>query len=356
MNEPGGSGRANDPNWESVQRLRMTQAWDMLSGILQVGQMLPRQQLAAPGSLPLTVLTGFLGAGKTTLLNRLLSQANGRRMVAIVNDFGGINIDAGLVAGRSEDTISLTNGCACCTLAGDLAGKLIALAQRKDPPDAIVLEASGLADPRGITQIALAIPAIRLDGVVALVDAELMRESAANPLCSELFSAQLQAADLLLLNKVDRLDAASLPQARDWLRARAPERPIIEAVQAALPSDIVLGIHRAKSAEIEPGATESHACGFQSWSVTCDGLLDAAGVRRLLADLPPSILRAKGVLWLSDRPGHRAIYQRVGQRWSLLANGGWNSEMPGSNLVFIGPTGALEQPELQQRLASCRAA
>jgi hypothetical protein len=72
-----------------------------------------------------TVLTGFLGAGKTTLLRSLLTQANGRRIAAIVNEFGDAGFDGGLVeecaakACAEGDIVELTNGCICCTVADD---------------------------------------------------------------------------------------------------------------------------------------------------------------------------------------------------------------------------------------------
>mgnify|MGYP006281492567 CR=1 FL=1 len=43
--------------------------------------------------LPVTVIGGYLGAGKTTLVNRLLREANGRRLAVLVNDFGSLPID-----------------------------------------------------------------------------------------------------------------------------------------------------------------------------------------------------------------------------------------------------------------------
>ena len=65
-------------------------------------------------AIPILLITGFLGAGKTTLINRLLSEPQGRRLAAIVNDFGAIDIDATLLRSVSEDVISLKNGCICC--------------------------------------------------------------------------------------------------------------------------------------------------------------------------------------------------------------------------------------------------
>ena len=67
--------------------------------------------------IPLTVIGGYLGAGKTTLLNQLLRHNAGRRLAVVVNDFGSINIDAALITEHDGETMSLANGCICCSLA-----------------------------------------------------------------------------------------------------------------------------------------------------------------------------------------------------------------------------------------------
>ena len=100
--------------------------------------------------VPVTLLTGFLGSGKTTLLNRILTGQHGLRVGVLVNDFGAINIDAELVDGVEENTISLTNGCVCCEIRDDLVNSLEQLLTRKDAIDYVILEASGVADPEGI--------------------------------------------------------------------------------------------------------------------------------------------------------------------------------------------------------------
>ncbi len=329
------------------------ESWQMLSGILQAAQMIPQKLRAADGSLPLTVIGGFLGAGKTTLLNRLLTQPHGRRIAVLVNDFGRINIDAALVRSRTEDMISLANGCACCTVAGDLTRTLIELAQRPEAPDAIVLEASGLADPRGIAQVALANPALRLDGILAVVDAETIAERAADPAAGPTLLAQIAAADLVILNKLDLAGIGVRATAREWIAAHAPGKPVIETQQAQVPAEVVLGIGSTQSLA---GATAlpDHAHAFESWSASSLALLDSRRVRTMLAELPGGVLRAKGVLWLSGDPGHRTIYQRVGRRTNFSADD-WSEEPPCSSVVVIGHKDLIVAQDLSRHFDACRA-
>ena len=102
--------------------------------------------------VPILLVTGFLGAGKTTVVNHLLAHAEGRRIAAVVNDFGAINIDAELIAGASDGVVSLSNGCICCSLEGDLLRTLAALLRRDPQPEFIVIETSGVADPSDIVR------------------------------------------------------------------------------------------------------------------------------------------------------------------------------------------------------------
>src|SRR5690349_24983678 len=102
--------------------------------------------------IPILLVAGFLGAGKTTVVNHLLAHAEGRRIAAIVNDFGAINIDAELIAGASDGVVSLANGCICCSLEGDLWRTVATLLRRDPKPDTIVIDTSGVGDSSDIVR------------------------------------------------------------------------------------------------------------------------------------------------------------------------------------------------------------
>ena len=287
MDEPDSPGarlRAGPPVLPGAPRSAASavEAWQMLAGLLEAARVMPAALRAPDGSLPLTILSGFLGAGKTTLLNRLLLEPGGRRLAVLVNDFGRINIDADLVRSRTDDMISLTNGCVCCTVSSELTRTLIDLAQRADPPDALVLEASGLADPRGIAQVALSNPALRLDGVITLVDAAAFAEPASDEVVATI-TRQYDAADVFVLTKTDESGAAQQAMVRDWLAGRYPATPVVTALHGELPASVVLGLHSTRDPRAAPPAPWTHSDAFESWSLHSPTGLDAARLRSRIA-------------------------------------------------------------------------
>lgn len=169
------------------------------------------------GRTPVVVVTGFLGSGKTTLLNRLVAAVP--HSLVVVNEFGEVPVDHLLVEGSTERTVALPNGCLCCHLRGDLEETLIGAAMRRRRGDIagfdrVIVETSGLADPGPIAQTLYADPALardfRLGPIVTVVDAA---DPGSRRFSSEIARAQIVAADLVVLSKVDRAADTSSAEA-----------------------------------------------------------------------------------------------------------------------------------------------
>ncbi|MFI0908890.1 CobW family GTP-binding protein [Streptomyces abikoensis] len=181
----------------------------------------------AKRQIPVIVLAGFLGSGKTTLLNHLLRHSGGTRIGAVVNDFGKIEIDAMSVAGQVDSMVSLGNGCLCCAVdASELDGFLDRLARPAARIDVIVIEASGLAEPQEIIRMILASDndSVVYGGLVEVVDgAEFSATRERHP---EL-DRHVGIADLVVLNKADRIGDETRESLLETLAGLAPGTPVV---------------------------------------------------------------------------------------------------------------------------------
>lgn len=278
------------------------------------------------GPIPFTVIGGFLGAGKTTLLNRLLRGATGRRFAVLVNDFGALDIDGRLVAEHAGDTIALANGCLCCTIGDSLVTTLLALLDGARRFDHIVVEASGVADPARIADLAVLDQRLSRDGVIVMVDAGEVRLRAADRRIGDTITRQLAAADLLVLNKIDL--ATDLALLRGWLATQSPA-PVLEARHADVPIDLLFGLERHGTS-----AADGPAEDFASWSYEWPDPVERDGVLALLRDAE-GVLRAKGILRFADSPDRRAVVHLVGRRLDITDDGSW-PDCAASRLVLLG--------------------
>ncbi len=353
--------------------------------------------MANAPAIRLTVIGGYLGAGKTTLLNHVLRDAGDRRLAVLVNDFGAINIDAELVQSRDGEMLSLTNGCICCGIGGDFIAALASVRDVDDPPEQVVVEASGVADP---AQIAIFgdMPGYVRDAVVVVADAETVRARGEDEHTGHQVLSQLRAADLLVVNKTDLVAPAVLADLRAWLRAIVgPSTSIVDASFGNVPTDVLIGVRdptvpscaRASDAAaghddhrdddgghddaIHDDAGHDHAAqddashddaghdhaghdhaahgSYDTWSWSGDAALSGAGLVEALPGLPEGVVRAKGILQLREDPGQRYVLQLVGRRYTVEAQRLWGDERPSSRVVVIGLPGSLDAPQLDATFA-----
>ena len=305
--------------------------------------------------VPVTVVAGYLGAGKTTLINELLSHDHGRRLAVLVNDFGAVNIDAALIADHDGQTISLKNGCVCCSIADEFGDALDRVLALEPAPDQIVIEASGVADPANVAAYGQGWPGCRLDAVVVLADAETVQAKSRDQFVGELVTRQLRRADIVMATKCDLVTEAERAAAVDWLAVTAPGAPILTRRAGQLEPELLLETNQpidSSSRQQAPAGNGQAEPAFDSAVVEVNGTLDRDRVEAALQDWPDSVLRVKGVLRFDGTADSLRIVQRVGRRWSIEPAPNSLDPSHTGKLVVIGLPGTLHHRDLTASLLS----
>ena len=262
------------------------------------------------------------------------------------------------VVGVEGETINLANGCICCTIRDDLVGACLRLLQRPEQPDYLIIETSGISNPVLIANTFL-LPELQrmlsLDSILCVVDGEqfsqLSGESAA------LAQLQVEAADILVLNKTDLVNSESLAAIRSAVRKLSPRSRMFEAHRGRVPLSLILGTGLADSRGDQrtsrslPAHDQRGA--FSSWHWTCDRPLSLPKLRSVFDRLPETIYRAKGVVYLEELPAYRFILQKVGRRSKLRDVGKWGTEAPRTEMVMIGIAGGIDGDAMRMEMEGC---
>lgn len=344
--------------------------------------------------IPVTVITGFLGAGKTTMIRNLLQNAEGKRIALIINEFGDLGVDGDVLKGcgietcTEDDIVELNNGCICCTVADDFIPTMEKLLERDERPDHIIIETSGLALPQPLVA-AFNWPEVKtqvtVDSVVTVIDAAAVSEGRFahdhdkldaqrqaddelghdSPL-EELFEDQIRAADLIVLNKSDLINAENLEAVKANVQSQTKRAlKMVRAEHGNLPISVLLGVGAATEDEIinrkshhemhhADGHTHDHDHDeFDSFVVEAGEVTDSEAFVEQLKSIITAhdILRLKGFCAVPGKP-LRLVVQAVGQRIETYFDRVWQEgEARNSRLVVIG-LHDLDQAAIAQAIKS----
>ena len=212
--------------------------------------------------LPVTLVTGFLGAGKTTLLRHILTNKHNLKIAAAVNDFAEVNIDSKLVkeTPSHNSVVELTNGCLCCSIAGEFRSAVWKLLQDADigKINYLVIETSGVTDPQNtiatLEEEYGKMYRIRLDVVVTVVDSDALVKGlitqGASGMGSAAADSQLKCADVVLLNKTDLLSEEEVESAKQFIDTYVPGAKVYTTKWCAISLQNIMEVE-----EVKPGST-----------------------------------------------------------------------------------------------------
>src|ERR1700757_3160056 len=276
----------------------------------------------------ITLITGPLGSGKTTLLRYILA-VQPRKIAIVINEFGEIAIDTKVVEGKNVRIAELGGGCVCCSLLGEFEAAVNEIIE-KIAPEMIIVETTGLAEPEALVfNIQEALPQCRLDGVVSVIDADMLVRF---PELGHTTRLQIEGADILLLNKIDLIERGKAEPLETNLREINPTAAIIRTERCQTDPELLFGIGREKKIT---RPEHQHQLEFESFAFSSDKAFSRDCFECFADSLPASVIRAKGFVRFSDST---QLFNFVAGRWDLEP-----FEADRTELVFIGKNIAVEE-------------
>jgi cobalamin biosynthesis protein CobW len=306
-------------------------------------------------SVAVDILTGFLGSGKTTLLRHVLEHGlKGKRVAVVMNEIGEVGIDGRVVTGLSavERMVELSSGCICCSIDEYRFDLAIQEIVETANPHLIIIESTGLADPEPLAYRVKGV-GLGLDAVITVVDvANVERELRE----TEVAGAQIAAADFLVMNKLDLVDAAATARIERWLARLNRRAERVGSVRGAVASELLFATGVAAYRELARSqSSHLHTDGIASFLYRTRRPLRQEAFERVLRRLPSNVLRAKGIVRFAGRDWHCLFNFTCGRHelsWIKLDGAAAAAE---SQAVFIGRDLTRHRAGIEADLAACEA-
>ncbi len=292
--------------------------------------------------IPLALLVGFLGAGKTRFLTDLIPTLHARhlRPRVILNDFSNAAIDASRLALLDALVTPLNGECVCCGSLRELMDLLQSTTGA--PGDVMLIEANGATETDellGYLTMDSRLSHFTLPVQVTVVDASRWQRRWFN---NTLEAEQTRTATHVMLNWTHKLKADRLTAVETSVRAVNPRATFttvdafadtmaaISADAQGTPTRPTAGQHDHEPHRPDRhGETQTHGHGsalapathrhpFASASLPLPAQVNREAFVAFVRALPPSIVRAKGLVRFADRPQEMFVWNRIGGRKQML--------------------------------------
>ncbi len=248
--------------------------------------------------IPICLITGFLGSGKTSLLRHLVTSHPQRQLLFLVNDFPPRDIDGARLDLEQDQVVSVAGGSIFCRCkVTDFINALRQIRRLAPPPEALIIEASGMADPRTLPRT---LRETMLDQTfvhrqtIAVIDpASFLRLWEAVPAVQ----AQVAAASTVLINKQDCRSSEEREACEELVRHLNPAATIVRTTHAHHPIDPCEGASPPDLPAEYAACRDPH---FTTAQAAIPAPLDWPRLRQALEGLGPLLYRAKGVIPCTD--------------------------------------------------------
>jgi G3E family GTPase len=263
------------------------------------------------------------------------------KIAIVMNEFGEIGIDAKVVEGQNVRIAELGGGCVCCSLLGEFEAAITEIINKVDP-ERIIVETTGLAEPEALVfNIQEALPQCRLDGVVSVIDADMLVRF---PELGHTTRLQIEGADILLLNKIDLVDADQLEPLERKLREINSSAAIVRTERCRIDPELLFGIAgRQEKRPTRP--MHRHQPEFESFAFISDKIFSRDCFERFADALPSSVIRAKGFVCFHEGA---QLFNFVAGRWEVEP-----FEADRTELIFIGDEMTAEKKAIFSALKKC---
>jgi G3E family GTPase len=309
---------------------------------------------------PLILAVGFLGAGKTTFLQALVPalHATGLKPSLLINDYQNARIDAERFRGLADSVTALNGDCVCCGSRDELLAALENF--QHEPGRVLLIETNGTTDSEQLLETLAFAPALKKftpPVQLSVIDGQRWQRRFWH---NALERDQVRTATHLFISRTDtippeRLAAVEKSLAELGIHALRTDPSLFASEIASLPESEhpACSVHGHGHSHADHDHSHNHHSEhhFASCEIPLPAVISKKDFEKFLSSLPEEVLRAKGLVVLSEEPGEFQIFQKVGHDGAVqFFPIGQHPTLRDPVALFIGPH--LPVANLEKKIAA----